>query len=288
MKKVILLPLLLAFYCWSGAQNMNCVAINLASTVTNAGDACLGTDTITITSTTSGSPLGMQFRVSIYKYDNSVLSDSTFVGYVYPVSSPFTYKIPMNRYGQFAVQISDDLDGCIWPPNGIVVPQGTVTVPTNTTPTNNLTVDSGHGTTLYATGQGILTWYDQANGGNLLGTGLSYATGVLTQSHTYWVQDSSCGGAYRTAITVNVLHPHVNGIQNLTDAGYSVYPNPSTGQFNFRGLEPGTEITIYNAIGEIVHYGKAEKETYSCNLNGMASGIYICRIGAAVGKLVIK
>ncbi|OFY74456.1 MAG: hypothetical protein A2265_08275, partial [Bacteroidetes bacterium RIFOXYA12_FULL_33_9] len=44
-------------------------------------------------------------------------------------------------------------------------------------------------TTINANGQGTLYWYDESNGGNLLNIGDSYATPIISENTTYYVED---------------------------------------------------------------------------------------------------
>ncbi|HEX2623276.1 MAG TPA: T9SS type A sorting domain-containing protein, partial [Phototrophicaceae bacterium] len=82
--------------------------------------------------------------------------------------------------------------------------------PMDTTPVANLTICTGTSTTLYATGSGVIGWYDSPAGGTWLGGGTSFGTPALTDTVTYYVQDSTCGeSATRTAITVIAYSPNV-------------------------------------------------------------------------------
>lgn len=80
------------------------------------------------------------------------------------------------------------------------------TNPTNTTLTNNQNICFGNTANLSASGSNLLSWYSSAVGGNYLGAGNNYNTLPLTNTTTYYVQDSSnCGlSIYRTPVTVTV------------------------------------------------------------------------------------
>jgi hypothetical protein len=75
--------------------------------------------------------------------------------------------------------------------------------PVSNTPPGNLELCGPAGTTLSATGTS-LTWFDQPVGGTALGSGNAFATGIMNDTTTYYVQDSTCAASVRTAITVNV------------------------------------------------------------------------------------
>ena len=78
--------------------------------------------------------------------------------------------------------------------------------PSNTTPIGNQTICAGHSTTLTASGNGTLGWYNAPSGGIWLGGGSTFITPVLTSNITYYVQDSNSCGANpsRTSIAVTV------------------------------------------------------------------------------------
>ncbi|MFZ4725321.1 MAG: T9SS type A sorting domain-containing protein [Paludibacter sp.] len=91
--------------------------------------------------------------------------------------------------------------------SGAFIVNSLPSAPTNTTPTANQTINSGHSTILSASGTGTLGWYSAATGGVYLGGGANYTTPVLTANTTYYVQDSTtCGAsATRTPIAVQVV-----------------------------------------------------------------------------------
>lgn len=84
--------------------------------------------------------------------------------------------------------------------------------PQNTTPATSLRICGGLRTTLKARGEGVIKWFDQPEGGRLLGEGDSLRTVPLFTTTTFYVQDSVCGRSRtRTAVTVQVdPRPDVN------------------------------------------------------------------------------
>ncbi len=90
------------------------------------------------------------------------------------------------------------------------------------------------------------------------------------------------------------------GIQSLSNNGsISVYPNPSTGQFNFSiasGVQPQSQITleIYTVLGEMVYRSQSiNHSSFSIDLNSQPNGVYFYRLVntdeglIGEGKLVI-
>lgn len=82
----------------------------------------------------------------------------------------------------------------------------TPAMPSNTTPTASLTICAGNTTSLTASGlpNGQISWYSAATGGTYLGGGSSFTTPVLSNTTTYYAQDSTCTGSARLAVTVTV------------------------------------------------------------------------------------
>lgn len=101
-------------------------------------------------------------------------------------------------------------------------PRTAVTVTVNSIPANptiaGASICSGNSATLTATAPGgTYVWWDASSGGTSLGTGISFNTGALTNTITYYVETTvnSCKSAGRTAVTVTVnptpAAPVVNG-----------------------------------------------------------------------------
>ncbi|HLP11657.1 MAG TPA: T9SS type A sorting domain-containing protein, partial [Flavobacteriales bacterium] len=127
--------------------------------------------------------------------------------------------------------------------------------PTDATPAANLLICSGSTTTLSVTGTGTLGWYDASTGGTWLGGGSSFTTPVLSDTVTYYSQDSTCGESARTAITVIAYSPNVfvtgndtictGQTSNLTANGASTYVwtgGPSTAGIS---ISPSSDTTLY-------------------------------------------
>lgn len=78
--------------------------------------------------------------------------------------------------------------------------------PINTTNQGSLTICHGKGTVLTATANCSLRWYATPTSTLPIGFGNSFVTPSLSNTTTFYVQESSCGNtATRTAVTVTVL-----------------------------------------------------------------------------------
>ncbi len=105
--------------------------------------------------------------------------------------------------------------------------------------------DSAHGPiasiTLHATGNSI-SWYDQQNGGTLLGTGASFTTPPISITTTYWVENSS---SYGGSNDFTGQHYH---------SGTSLYNNGINGGLDFNVMAACT-LTSVKVYTESTHYG---------------------------------
>ncbi|MGZ3756627.1 MAG: Ig-like domain-containing protein [Mucilaginibacter sp.] len=113
-----------------------------------------------------------------------------------------TASISVSTPGTYSVSVNDQIPTC-----GPVTAQATVTTVTPVAPTvSPATICSGNTTTLTATAPGgPYQWYDAATNGNLLYTGTTYTTPVLSTTTTYYVQDAFSGCAStRTSVKVTV------------------------------------------------------------------------------------
>ena len=80
---------------------------------------------------------------------------------------------------------------------------------------------------------------------------------------------------------------------NMTANKILVYPNPSTSRFNFTGVPSGSNIEVFNLLGQIVYSEITDGDNYSINLTGRANGVYLYRVsikGSSIqqGKIVVE
>jgi hypothetical protein len=91
--------------------------------------------------------------------------------------------------------------------------------PTVVTPPANFSICGPHISTLTATGtllgSEVLRWYDAATGGNLINTGMSYTTPLLSATTSYWIEtyNTICSSS-RQQITITYITPPSVSIAN--------------------------------------------------------------------------
>lgn len=149
---------------------------------------------------------------------------------------------------------------------------------------------------------GNLQWADSAGlGGNTEGRGI----GVDANGNCYvtgWFTDSIIAFGNTTLTNVSgsnafiaKLGNQATGIQTLFPPTYpiTVFPNPSTAQFYFKGVSEGSTIEIYDVLGQQIYSSPVSGDNYTVNLSANAKGIYIYNIRTKTGviqqgKLVVE
>lgn len=87
--------------------------------------------------------------------------------------------------------------------------------------------------------------------------------------------------------------PSINvGVDNPTVKRYSVYPNPSTGEFVLKGPKTGASWSVTDAIGRVVTSGISSSANNGINLNNQADGVYFLTVitgeGIFTDKLILN
>jgi len=85
----------------------------------------------------------------------------------------------------------------------------------------------------------------------------------------------TCDASHTHSIYVD---PNLTSTSDVADQDFTVFPNPTTGQLNIRGLEAlgdGYEIRIHSAVGQLV---KAQPLTPALSIAELPSGIYVLEV----------
>jgi hypothetical protein len=130
------------------------------------------------------------------------------------------------------------------------------------------TVCIGSSATLTASGVGTIKWYDASSGGNVMATGNSFTTPVLSTSRTYYAEDNTClSSTSRTAVTVTVFAStntatSVSSCNNYTWNG-TVYTSSGTYYRNYTNSNGCASVdTLRLTISSVVFVGE---KVASCN-----------------------
>lgn len=77
---------------------------------------------------------------------------------------------------------------------------------------------------------------------------------------------------------INLSNLLTTDIDQNSNSSISVYPNPSTGQFNFKGLKKGEKIEVFDVTGNKVYETLFNSDIQSIDISERAKGIYFYRI----------
>ncbi len=126
------------------------------------------------------------------------------------------------------------------------------------------------------------------------------SVGVTAFNIKNWTNPSAAGGSWQNwYVNGGVLTTTAtsNGINCVTTAlssvhkenDFALYPNPTNGVLNLGSVEPGKELTIYNAQGLIAYKLIVQKENQKIDLSELPEGIYFAMISGSseAKKLVV-
>ena len=113
-------------------------------------------------------------------------------------------------------------------------------------------------------------------------TNQSY-TATVNGNYAVVVIDGSCSDT-SACVAINT----VGIIQNAKNFGVNVYPNPSNGVFTIQGLPVGTNIEIYNAIGEVILKLESNTTRTKIDLQDKANGVYFVKTNNLVTLKLVK
>ena len=109
---------------------------------------------------------------------------------------------------------------------------------------------------------------------------------------------ATSGGNYKVKVwnaagCEEISAPYFVGTIGLDEAVLSditIYPNPSTGQFNLdlTKIQSEVQVAIYDGVGKQVYRGSAKNELLQIDLSGLASGMYHIVLRDAEGASVTK
>lgn len=153
------------------------------------------------------------------------------------------------------------------------------------TPTINVTatpsvICAGSSTTLTATGATSYTW----SNGVANGTGFTPTT-----TATYTVTGTSAiGGCTNTAVSTVSVNPCTGIHENANNTVFSVYPNPSNGNFTVQSSVFPATLVMYDVTGkQVIRKDITELET-NVNVSQLNNGIYYISLIAESGSMNYK
>jgi hypothetical protein len=72
--------------------------------------------------------------------------------------------------------------------------------------------------------------------------------------------------------------------------GLALFPNPTTGAATLLGAQPGTGVTVFDAVGRQVLAATADATGTAALVlpAGLATGVYVVRTGSKALRLTVK
>jgi nitrous oxidase accessory protein NosD len=82
-------------------------------------------------------------------------------------------------------------------------------------------------------------------------------------------------------ILVNVVSSKLTGVAQI-----DIYPNPTTGKLNVRGVESGNRIQVYTSTGTLIRDMQVQSNLETLSLEGQPSGIYLIVVSKNSNELL--
>ncbi len=137
---------------------------------------------------------------------------------------------------------------------------------------------------------GIVNWYNQPTGGNLLFDGIIFTTPYITSTTIYYAEarDSLCTNPTRVPVLAEITGcAAIDEMQLGTTAIFEAFPNPSNGDFTILSSEAGT-FKIINELGQIIRTIEiTEANNNLVKVENMPNGAYFVT-GTSNGNVVTK
>jgi hypothetical protein len=100
--------------------------------------------------------------------------------------------------------------------------------------------------------------------------GTEKTSGALAQGDMVKVTSADGKIEVMYAILVNVVSSKLTGAAQI-----EIYPNPTNGKLNVRGVESGNRIQVYNSTGAMIRDMKVQSSFETLSLEGQPSGMYL-------------
>jgi len=85
--------------------------------------------------------------------------------------------------------------------------------------------------------------------------------------------------------------PCINQFSSITTTQFQkieLYPNPTTTQINFKGVNSSSTLIVYNSFGQAVLNKKINANSTQTNISNLPSGIYFVTLQNANNKVIFK
>jgi hypothetical protein len=258
---------------WTGTASVNMLSLTALSSgvfTLVSGNGCGISPQQTLYLTVNPQPTVVVSNTAICKGKTFTIVPGGAAGYTFS-SGPFVTPNVTTSYSVYGISSL----GCIGNNPGVI----TITVqplPTLSISTTHTMLCAGEEATLTATGALSFTF-------NAGGAGPDIFVSPKANT-TYTITGVDVNGCSNTAVftqSVDACNGLVNSAQEVS--GIKLFPNPTSGMVYVQ-VDSEKEMTIVNAVGQIVYAIRLGKGTHPLNLEHLARGIYFLRAPGAPGS----
>jgi hypothetical protein len=156
----------------------------------------------------------------------------------------------------------------------------------NASSTRTVICSKVESTTLTASGASSYLW--SSTSGTVSTASAITVTAPAATTLNYTVTGKDANGCENTSY-ISVKVNACTGIDNAVEEGVMVYPNPNNGDFVIRTEKP-MELTVVNALGQVVRNVTTEPGKTTVSVSGLANGVYfvVDRKGNVNTKVIVN
>lgn len=269
-------------YLWNTSATTSSISVSPSSntnyTVTGTTNGCSSTKVVTVT--INSTPTVAVTHATVCAGSPAVLSASGAGNYSWSNSA---------TTGSISVSPSSTTSYTVTGFNGSCQDMKVATVTVNALPSVALAVSA----TVVCINESALTLSGTPAGGTYSGTGVSGSSfnpatsgaGTFTVNYAY-TDANSCANSAQKTVSVSLC----TGIEEVEQAGFVIYPNPTSGIFTI-GLSSAMEnvnLEVFDAIGKLVVQKTDVTSGTAVSLESFAKGIYTVRISHESSYNVIR
>lgn len=269
-------------YLWNTSATTSSISVSPSSntnyTVTGTTNGCSSTKVVTVT--INSTPTVAVTHATVCAGSPAVLSASGAGNYSWSNSA---------TTGSISVSPSSTTSYTVTGFNGSCQDVKVATVTVNALPSVALAVSA----TVVCINESALTLSGTPAGGTYSGTGVSGSSfnpatsgaGTFTVNYAY-TDANSCANSAQKTVSVSLC----TGIEEVEQAGFVIYPNPTSGIFTI-GLSSAMEnvnLEVFDAIGKLVVQKTDVTSGTAVSLESFAKGIYTVRISHESSYNVIR
>jgi hypothetical protein len=255
---------------------------NTGATTAGINDTPQGTTVYTVQGTANGCASSNTIQVSVFNPVLSIsgptsvcrgqtasLTASAADSYTWSNGSPFAGVVVTPTVSTVYSVAALTSTGNLTCPSSASVNVVVNPLPTVTAVASKTSVCRGQSFTLTASGANTYSWNTGATTASLV------TSSTLVANINYTVQGTDANGCSNTSIITIKVNSCI-GIDEQAASQITIYPNPSTGVFELRGIPEGTVFEVYTITGQyILRINSIEGQRI--DLSQQPKGIYILK-----------